>query len=355
MDPSRFDSWIACNGSGEMLDAYESATSGALSLKITRLPTRRAISDVTDWQAIVDPDIVHSHLWTADALVAAARGRFDRTPCVSTVWGPYFLGHAQPSMIRLRRWLVGLVYRLVYRRFDRVVALSNAVAADLRSRPGFKVPAEKIGVIHPAIDVRCAEREAEPDPHLEVSRPWITIVGNLFAIKGHRTALRAFSQLLRRFPQATLILVGAGPEREGIEALARQLGITARVLLTGLRNDARAILARSDVAVCPSLAEGFGIAILEALALGCPVVASRVGGIPEILEDESNGLLVPVGDAKALAAAIARVLADQALAARFAKSGRGVLRRFEPERQGREYAGLYERLVESGASRRESA
>ena len=136
----------------------------------------------------------------------------------------------------------------------------------------------------------------------------VGVVARLEPEKGHPTLLEAWPVVLRAVPDAYLLIVGEGSRRDALEAQARELRIAHRVVFTGRRDDVPAVTAALDVAVLPSYREAQGLTILEAMALSRPVVASNVGGIPEMIEDGVTGLLVPPHDADALAAAIVRLL-----------------------------------------------
>jgi glycosyltransferase involved in cell wall biosynthesis len=127
--------------------------------------------------------------------------------------------------------------------------------------------------------------------------------------------------VLREVPEAYLLVVGEGSRRDALEAQARELRIAHRVVFTGRRDDVPAVTAALDVAVLPSYREAQGMVILEAMALSRPVVASNVGGIPEMIEDGVTGLLVPPHDPDALAAAIVRLLKDHSLADMLGRAG----------------------------------
>ena len=139
--------------------------------------------------------------------------------------------------------------------------------------------------------------------------------------KGHPTLLEAWSSVVAAVPNATLLVVGEGSRREALEAMAHELGVADRVVFTGRRDDVPAVTAALDVAVLPSYREALGLTILEAMALSRPIVASNVGGIPEMVEDGVTGLLVPPHDAEALAAAIIRLLRDHPLADTLGRAG----------------------------------
>ena len=149
----------------------------------------------------------------------------------------------------------------------------------------------------------------------------VGVVARLEPEKGHPTLLEAWPTVLRAVPDAYLLIVGEGSRRAALETLARQLRIAHRVVFTGRRDDVPSVTAALDVAVLPSYREAQGLSILEALALSRPVVASNVGGIPEMITDGVNGLLVPPHDADALAAAIVRLLTDHPFADTLGRAG----------------------------------
>jgi glycosyltransferase involved in cell wall biosynthesis len=149
----------------------------------------------------------------------------------------------------------------------------------------------------------------------------VGVVARLEPEKGHPTLLDAWPLVLRAVPNAYLLVVGEGSQRDALERQAAALGIAHRIVFTGRRDDVPAVTAALDVAVLPSYREAQGLTILEALALSRPVVASNVGGIPEVIEDGVSGLLVPPHDPAALAAAIVRFLTDHPFADTIAKAG----------------------------------
>jgi glycosyltransferase involved in cell wall biosynthesis len=177
------------------------------------------------------------------------------------------------------------------------------------------VPADRAGVLRnpaPALD-GLADRETLRD-RLGLTGPTLAFAGRLTVQKSLDTALRA----LREVPEAALVVAGDGPEREPLERLARELGVNERTRFLGPkpRTEVLELFRAADAAVLPSAWENFPHTVVEALAVGTPVVAAAVGGVGEVVEDGSNGLLVAPGDETAFAAAVARIVADPALRAR---------------------------------------
>jgi len=200
-------------------------------------------------------------------------------------------------------------------------------------RDGLVSPA-KITVIPNGID--CARFEGYRAPSDEVPigdrAPRVGVVARLHPAKGLDTLLDAAALLVARWPSLELLLVGDGEQRGALEDQARRLGLGPHLTITGMQRDVRPWIARFDVAVLPSRREGLPNALLEYLALGRAVVASRVGGIPEIVRDGIDGVLVEPGDAPALAAAVDALLRDETRRIRLAQAARLRAREFGLDR-----------------------
>jgi len=177
--------------------------------------------------------------------------------------------------------------------------------------------------------------------------PLAGIIARLIPQKGHTYLLTAFAKVIEALPEARLLVVGDGYLRGDLERQARELRITRRVTFTGWRDDIPRIMADLNLLILPSLWEGFGLVLLEAMMMGKPVVASRVSAIPEIVEDGVTGLLVPPRDPEALAEAIIALLQDRERAEAMGQAGRErVERYFTVERMVQQTKALYEELIE---------
>jgi glycosyltransferase involved in cell wall biosynthesis len=151
--------------------------------------------------------------------------------------------------------------------------------------------------------------------------------------------------VLSRYPDAHLVLVGSGPEETRLRRLADSLGITGRVYFAGEQREVAPYLAASDVFVLPSRAEGLGLALMEAMSAGLPCVASRVGGIPDLIEDGQNGLLVEPEDVAGLAKALLKLLEDRELAKRLGDRARQfIFQNYNPDVIVSQYISLYRQL-----------
>jgi glycosyltransferase involved in cell wall biosynthesis len=209
------------------------------------------------------------------------------------------------------------VLRHIQKRSTYVIANSQAVRDFLVEQDGFD--SDLIRVVRNGVDLeRFANVSRDRQklfPYLASANKLIAVVANMnLDIKGHRDLIRAAQVICQEFPAATFLLVGDGPERASLEGMVAELGLSETVLFLGRRNDVPNILACCDLFVLPSWAEGLPNSVLEAMAAGVPVVATGVGGTPEIVQDGVNGLLVPSRDSRKLAQAIARLLRDPKLA-----------------------------------------
>ena len=232
-----------------------------------------------------------------------------------------------PIIISSRRYLADLdwytplrntVMRIIYRLSTHVAVNSRSVRDLLAKRDG--LPLGKIRVLHNAVDVdrfATARRDREHlFPGTNAHSKLIAVVANMYSrVKGHTCLISAASSVCRDFPEAIFVLIGDGKERASLEEHVRQGGLEKNVLFLGSRSDVPELLACCDLFVLPSEAEALPNALLEAMAAGLPVVATSVGGIPEIITDGVSGVLVPAKNPHALAEAILRILQDP----RFAK------------------------------------
>jgi glycosyltransferase involved in cell wall biosynthesis len=187
------------------------------------------------------------------------------------------------------------------------------------------------------------------DYHLPSGVPVVGSVTRFYPVKGTSFLLDAFARILRTMPESYLLLVGDGPERATLEAQARSLGIQGRVIFAGFREDIEEHLRLFNVAVLPSLREGLPLAGIEALSAGVPLVASRVGGLPELVADGRTGLLVEAGDAAAIADAVLRILQDPELEKYLRTQSLIEARRFSMETFVTRMERTYREAAEAGA------
>jgi L-malate glycosyltransferase len=252
------------------------------------------------------PDVLHAFLFHS-YITASPAARIARVPVL--VAGRRSLGYFKAG-----RPVYLAVERLATRVTDLLIANAQAVADDARAQE--RVPGQKIAVVYNGLpDAAFAEHEPA---NIQTRVPILVCVANLKIYKGHRDLLDAAAHLQARGRPCTLLLAGDGDERRSLERQAERLGIDVRFL--GACHTIGPLLARADVVVHPSHTEGMSNAVMEAMAAGRPVVATSVGGTPELLRD--RGVLVPARDPAALAAAVERLLADPEYAAALGQRAR---------------------------------
>lgn len=254
------------------------------------------------------PAIVHTHTSKAGVLGRLAAKIAGVPVIIHTPHGHVFYGHFG----RLASWVFLQIERLLAQITTRLIALTEAERDEhLVRRVG---RADCFTVAPSGIDLdrfrRVAGVSGRRPPGI-ICPPDAIVVGSvgwLTEVKGHRFLIEALARLKPSHPRLHLLIVGSGDLREECEVLARKLGVGDAVQLLGEREDVPDCLAAMDLFVLPSLNEGMGRALVEAMAAGRPVIASRVGGVPAVVEHRRTGLLVPSGDSAALAEAIDELL-----------------------------------------------
>lgn len=259
--------------------------------------------------------------------LAASRGRV--VISVHTLFSAFMRGKGANARGRLLK----LLATRLYRRANAIIAVSRGAALDLAET--FGLPAAKIRVIGNPFDLAKISRLARTpvdEPIFKEESPILLSVGRLAPEKGGENLLRAFA-LLRRKTEARLVFLGEGPEKDTLARLCRKLGIERHVFFLGYRANPFRYMARSTVFVLSSLYEGFGNVLIEAMACGLPVVATRCyHGIEEIVEDGVTGLLVETGDEKAMAEALLGVLDQASLRRDLVMAAREKVKLFDKDR-----------------------
>jgi glycosyltransferase involved in cell wall biosynthesis len=312
MDPARYAVEVACPPESTLWTGLERMP------WVTRHPiTSRRDPGPSDAESLARlarlvgrADIVHGHSAKAGFLLrlaAALRGRADR--CLFTPHGWSFWA-ADGSRASAYAGLERLAAR-----WCRVILAVSAHERDAGLAAGIG-PAGRYRIVPNGVDLTRFARRPEPVPGQVIA------VGRLARQKRPDVAVRAFAAIRDRVPGATLAFVGDGPERRAVESLILELGLADAVSLMGARDDVPELLASAQCLVLASDYEGCPLSVIEAMAAGVPVVATRVGGVPELVADGATGLLAEPRDPAALARALATVLTDPALARRLGDAGR---------------------------------
>lgn len=255
--------------------------------------------------------------------------------------------HTEHEYYTLMRPRAQQLLRVLTRLADRVTAVAEPVRNFLEGTAG--LPASKLITIRNGVEIHRYEAAIPYDREkwdLQNSDVVIGCVARLSPEKGHMVLLRAFQKVISRHPFARLVIVGDGEERERLQHLVATLSIGHFVRFLGLRADVPEVLGACDLFTLPSIQEGFPMVILEALAAGKAVIASEVGAIPDVIRHGDTGLLVPPGDADALADALCLLIEDQKARRRLGQSGHKLVREvYDFERTVGQYDDLYQNVL----------
>lgn len=292
-----------------------------------------------------DPDILHVHGQRAGLI-----GRFAaRNLPIKIV----YTEHTRTPQFRLTNSTLDWAHIRAMQMLDKItnvnIAVSNAVA-DFLIQSKITQP-HKIRVIHNGISLT-------PSPHIDGSALdlinqhglkkqdiIIGTVGSLNIQKDTATLIKAMPRVMAKIPKAKLVIVGSGPLKHKLQKLTQKLGINQNIIFTGAMKEVSGILQIFTAFVLPSRSEAFGICILEAMKAKVPIIATRVGGIPEIITNNRNGILVEAGDSKILASSIVRLINDRKLQQKFIKAGEETVRNFSINKMVRAIAKVYKDLL----------
>lgn len=342
LDQARFRSHVGLFAPGWLKDRCEKES---LPTVVLPMQSQWDVAWIARCCAVVRSqrvDLIHAHEFRANvygAIVAKLCG----VPLVGTVHGKNYY----PDQVKRR-----MAYRWVSKTAT-MVAVSEDLRLFLQDRVG--VPRDRITRIYNGVDMperlsREGVAQFRCDLGIQPSEFAIGIVGSLYPVKGHRHLFDAFRSVLKLQPKTKLLVVGQGDLEPSLKQQAFDLGIDHAVSFLGLRNDVPNILAALDLFVLPSLSEGLSVALLEAMSTGVPVVASRVGGNPEIVQDGQTGLLVSPENAQELADRILEMITHREKAKLFGERGRErVSQNFTTARMLGHYQDLYTECL-SGTS-----
>lgn len=317
----------------------------------------RGIRAMRNWLNEHQPDLIHSHLWAAN-VIARIAGRLTGTPVVSSIHNPDHEAHA---------WADGADVSLMKRRVarsvdrwtahvgsDRLIAVSEYVRQSANRH--LRVPLDSIDLVYNPIDTDLFEA-APMRTRAELLRSCGLPADSLILLnvarvspqKGLLYALRALPSILQQYPSAHLVSVGDTGDPSWtlqLQQEATTLGVNDHFHLLGARRDVIDFLRACDVFVFPSLYEGLGIALIEAMAAGCACVATTAGPIPEIVQDNQDGLLVPPSDTEAFAAAVCRLLSDESLRERLGTAAtKTAFSRFQPRQSADALTRIYKSVI----------
>ncbi len=347
MDAGRFSHIVCClTKGGKFADRIQASDVELIELQLPRSQFRFPLVRLAKLFRGIAPDVMHSRGWSAIDAAFAAR-----------LSGVPFIVHAEHgrehSDIDGANWKRNQIRRVAGRLVDRYVIVCDFFRPWLRKSCG--VDERKIVHIPNGVDtekffpllsdqrswpaLRCLRQSAG----LPAEGVLVGSVGRLDPVKDFPTLLKGFAELKIRLPAATLVVVGDGPIRSDLTRMAHDLGLDSAVIWLGARTDIPALMRCFDIFVQTSIVEGMSNTILEAMATGLPIVATSTGGNPELVRNDSNGILVPVGDIQRLAEALERYVVNAALRKAHGSSSRHrALSEFDLSVMVSRYSELYE-------------
>jgi glycosyltransferase involved in cell wall biosynthesis len=286
------------------------------------------------------PSIVHAHDPHGVAMAALALSYQTLSPHPILVASRRVDFHLKTNA--LSRWK--------YRQVRAFICASDAIRQMLIEQG---IPSASAITVHEGIDLAHVNAAPRANVHetfwLPHGAPVVGAVGALVPHKGHRYLIDAAAQVVREVPDARFVILGEGELHQALERQIADYSLEKHVLLAGFRQDVLSLLKGFDIFTMPSVTEGLGTSLLDAMACERPIVASHVGGIPEVVRDGETGLLAPPKDVAALADALVRLLKNRELAARVAAAGLARVREyFTVERMVEETLSVYERLAGNG-------
>jgi len=321
-----------------------------------------AIKKFSSWLRTNRPDVVHSHLWAAN-VVARVSGRLAGVPVVSSVHNPdheeaVWSDGADVSLTK-RRIAKGIDRWTARVGNERLIAVSEYVRQSANRNLKFSLDA--IDLLYNPIDIDALTTTPNKNREellRELGLPADAIVllnvARLSPQKGLIHALRALPKIIEKYPQAHLLSVGATTDpawHAQLKSEAQRINVADHFHALGTRRDVTDFLHACDVFVFPSLYEGLGIALIEAMAAGCPCVATTAGPIPEFVEDGKDGILVPPADPEAMAAAVCELLANPQRRQQLANHARQTaLDRFQPQAAADRLSQIYEKVARRNSS-----
>jgi glycosyltransferase involved in cell wall biosynthesis len=305
------------------------------------------------------PDLIHTHLWAAN-VIGRITGRWSGVPVISSIHNPDHEPDAwgDGAEVRLLKLQLALLADRWTARFgcERLVAVSEYVRRSAHERLGF--PLERIDLLYNPIDIdqfqsgaTRGRRKLIEELRLPEGSFVLLNIGRVSPQKGLLYAIRALPVVREKYPETYLVSVGSTVDRRWLsvlEAEADALGVARYVRYLGARRDIPDLLHCCDLFVFPSLYEGLGISLIEAMSSGCACVASRVGPIPEVIRHGVDGWLVPPADARTLADAVCLLLNDEGRRKRLKEAAvESVRAQFHPETAARKLESIYESVLAS--------
>lgn len=345
LDQQKFEPIIVCRFSENLQDWYKQLEQAGLKTYITKTRSKNSLSNLWQLLKIIrteKPDLIHAQIWNPVASkFAFLATKFKKIPLIITEHDPFQLG----------------ALRKLYKKFSlkipkKIITVSHSnqnLMSDL-----YPQHADKITTVHNGIDQ--VPKALSDSLRLKIRKelfhasPQTTIIfsaGTLHQRKGYKYLIGAYKKICAnlKLQNHKLIIAGEGPERPALEKLIQNLDLGNKVVLLGQRTDILDLMQASDIFILPSLKEAFGLVILEAMQSGLPVIASQVGGIPEIISADNLGLLTKAADKNSLIKALTKLLSDTSLRSKLKTAGIAHCQNFSAKKMAKQTEKIYTEIL----------
>ncbi len=347
LDKEKYDTILVCPGAV--------AAKMNIDCKFYNLDINDGINPSNDWAAVSTlckliakekPDLLHTH-GTKASLISRLAAKRMKVPGVITTAHNFI--YQTPST-----WLKGKLLSYLLRghlipEADQYIFVSKALARNIIKNE--RIPKEKMNVIYNGIDLKQFEiildcHEAKAALHLDIKEPVVGVIARLIPQKGVHHFLKMADIISKKLPGCQFLIIGSGPQRDALVDMAHNMGIAARIIFLGFREDINTLLPIINVLVIPSLSEGLSITALEGMAARRPIVAYNTGGLSEIIINEETGLLVKRGDIHALSQGVIELLIHRQKAERLGNTARNIVeKKFSLEKMVLETERVYEKVL----------
>jgi len=340
INPDKFKSYVGVFREGELTSELRKRGIKFLWLKeSTQTYDYKFLKNIIQLIKQNRIDLIHSHTWGTDFYGYWA-SKILGIPMISTIHNRYYI---------FEKWSRRFSYKVFISQIKKIVAVSKDIQNLLREE--LKIPPQKVKLIYNGIDTHKFENKKDLKSlrkELNLSEEELILgnVGNLREVKDHHTLILSFHKVITLFPQAKLLIVGEGELKSSLVKLCAELGLENRVLFLGHREDVNLLLGLMDLFILSSHSEGCSISLLEAMASGKPVIATRVGGNPELILDGKTGFLVPPAEPEKLAEKTIFLLKNEDLRVKMGDEGRRRVKvKFSLETMVKNYEELYSKVL----------
>ena len=337
-------------GEGELKDEIEKAGIEVIDLKVKNGSLLRVIFKLIKLIKENKIKLIHTHLFDTD-LCGFLATRWAKVPImIISIHSIFFLKKKKHA----------LRYKIISLFIDRFLPVSDSLAQHFISWA--RINPNKVTAVSNGIDMSEFNKpkhtnrlnELRKSLGIPVATPILGTVARLEPRKGHRYLLEAVAQISKDYPDLTVLLVGDGELKSDLRNLVKELNISSNVIFAGSQENIPEILSLLDLFVLPTLEEGFSIAILEAMACGLPVIATNVGGVPELVKDKETGLLVASRSPLALASAMTMLLGNKEYAVALGEAGKKRVKQFSSKIMAEKIEEIYNYHINSKISKLEN-